>query len=109
VGIANGTSIGPSQKNANCHCQSLPVAAFPVAGPLDIVGADGRGPDSDFPARFGALDAHLPAAISKALRMDRRAAAAFAARFNWGLATDQFFAAVAAQATVVEPAELHLV
>ena len=72
----------------------LPVAAFPVSGPLDILGRDGRGVDGNFPATVGALHQDLAVAIGRALRLDRQAAAVFGSRFGWDLATDQFLAAV---------------
>lgn len=72
----------------------LPVAAYPVAGPIDILGADGRGVDGDFPATVGALDVDLEFAIARALRMDRSAAAVFGSRFTWARASDQFVAAI---------------
>lgn len=72
----------------------LPVAAYPVAGPLDIVGPDGRGPASDLPATIGALDNDLDIAIRKALRLDSLAAAVIGASYSWDRATDQFLAAI---------------
>ena len=72
----------------------LPVAAYPVHGPLDIVGPDGRGGFERMPATFAALDADLDVAILKALRLDRMAAAIYGARFTWEKATDQFLAAL---------------
>ncbi|MBA3055940.1 MAG: glycosyltransferase family 1 protein [Sphingomonadales bacterium] len=72
----------------------LPVAAYPVPGPLDIVGADGRGGFDKMPATFGALDDDLEIAMRKALRLDRSAAAVYGARFTWEKATDQFLAAI---------------
>ncbi len=72
----------------------LPVAAYPVAGPLDILGKDGRGPQGDLPATIAALETDLAQAISRAVRLDRQAAAVFAARFTWEKATDQFIAAI---------------
>ncbi len=72
----------------------VPVAALPVAGPLDIIGCDGRGPDSTMPFTIGALDDDLALAVSKALRLDRQAAAVFGASFSWSRATDQFVGAV---------------
>lgn len=72
----------------------LPVAAYPVAGPLDILGAGGRGPDGDLPATIGALDGDLDVAIGKALRLDRVAAAVYGARYTWESATDQFISAI---------------
>ena len=74
----------------------LPVAAYPVAGPLDILGKQGRGTDDLFPATVGALDDDLHLAIAKAQQLDRRAAAVFAARFSWEQATDQFVTAIEA-------------
>lgn len=72
----------------------LPVAAYPVPGPLDIAGPQGRGVSGDFPATVAALDMDLGVAVERALRADRKAAAVFAARFTWPRSTDQFLAAV---------------
>ena len=72
----------------------LPVAAYPVPGPLDIIGREGRGPSSDLPMQIGALDEDLGLAIRKALRCDRIGAAVHGARYNWDRATDQFLEAV---------------
>ncbi|MBN8502101.1 MAG: glycosyltransferase family 1 protein [Sphingomonadales bacterium] len=71
-----------------------PVAAYPVPGPIDILGEVGRGCDNDFPARIGAVHADLGEAIACALQVDRKAAAVFARRFTWETATDQFLSAV---------------
>ena len=84
----------------------LPVAAFPVAGPIDMRGANGRGPDEDFPATVGAVDPDLAIAMQRALRADRRAAAVFGARFSWERATDQFLSAILAAAELtLQPVE----
>jgi glycosyltransferase involved in cell wall biosynthesis len=72
----------------------VPVAALPVAGPLDILGRNGRGEDDAFPATVGALDDILTHAIGRSLQLDRQAAAIFGARFSWEAATDQFLAAI---------------
>ncbi|MBC2651631.1 glycosyltransferase family 1 protein [Novosphingobium flavum] len=72
----------------------LPVAAFPVTGPSDIIGLKGYGPDGDFPARIGCLDPDLSTAIGRALGCDRKAAAVFARRYTWQAATDQFLSAL---------------
>jgi glycosyltransferase involved in cell wall biosynthesis len=72
----------------------LPVAAFPVAGPIDIVGREGRGVDGQMPATVAALNEDLAEAIARALRLDRRAAAVFGSRFTWERATDQFLGAI---------------
>ena len=76
----------------------LPVAAFPVAGPLDILGREGRGTDGAMPGTVGVLDDDLDIAIAKALRLDRKAAAVFGSRFTWEHATDQFIQAIASAA-----------
>ena len=77
----------------------VPVAAYPVTGPIDILGAQGRGVDNVMPATVGILDGDLEHAIVKALRLDRTAAAVFGARFTWENATDQFVAAIRAAAS----------
>ena len=61
-----------------------PVAAFPVAGPLDIV----------TPAA-GALDEQLETAIAQALTRDRAACVAVGQGYSWARSTGQFLAALA--------------
>lgn len=68
----------------------LPVAAYPVAGPLDVV-AD---------SRAGVLDENLAAAIAQALKIPRAAALAQARMFSWEAAVSQFEAAVRDCATL---------
>ncbi len=80
----------------------LPVAALPVPGPLDILGREGRGPDNDLPFTLGALNHDLGDAVATALACDRQAAAAYAARFTWGRATDQFVRAIGGAVGVIE-------
>ena len=58
-----------------------PVAAYPEAGPLDVVGPQGDG---------GVLDADLRAAALAALRVPREQARARALRFDWSAVCDQF-------------------
>jgi glycosyltransferase involved in cell wall biosynthesis len=72
----------------------LPVAAFPVSGPIDVVGREGRGLDNAMPATIAALDDDLAVAIGRALRLDRTAAAVFGAQHSWERATDQFVSAI---------------
>lgn len=57
-----------------------PVAAFPVQGPIDVVGD----------ARVGVLDHDLQKAVLLAQRLDRGACRAYAQRFSWRAATRQF-------------------
>jgi glycosyltransferase involved in cell wall biosynthesis len=70
-----------------------PVAAFPVAGPLDVIG-EGRGVRADWTTAIGCTDSNLATAINMALRCDRRAARAYAMTFNWRSTVDQFLAAL---------------
>jgi glycosyltransferase involved in cell wall biosynthesis len=72
----------------------VPVAGFPVAGPLDIVGVNGRGPDDRLDKAVGALDPQLSKAILKAQSIDRNAVAAYGRSFDWNACTDQFIAAI---------------
>lgn len=67
-----------------------PVAGFPVQGPLDIVGPDGRGPTGHLPEAIGCLHADLGRAICDAAAADRGAVAAYGASFDWQISTDQF-------------------
>ena len=62
----------------------LPVAAFPVIGPRDVI--------TD-PAA-GVLDEDLAAAVRGALRLGREGALAHAARFSWSRCADLFGAAL---------------
>jgi glycosyltransferase involved in cell wall biosynthesis len=60
-----------------CGC---PVAAYPVTGPIDVLG--------DSPA--GALDIDLRSACMRALGIDREAARAHAEQFSWEACTREF-------------------
>jgi len=73
----------------------VPVAAYPVPGPLDIVGSRGYGPGDDLPMRVGMVHEDLSIAIAGALRCDRKGAAVYGAGHSWNRATDQFLAALA--------------
>lgn len=58
----------------------LPVAAFPVMGPIDIVGG----------TRAGVLDEDLRVACLAALELDRQDARQLALRYSWHNAAEQF-------------------
>lgn len=58
----------------------VPVAAYPVQGPLDVVGS----------APVAALDENLVAACRKALQISRPACRAYALTRSWRACTDQF-------------------
>jgi glycosyltransferase involved in cell wall biosynthesis len=62
-----------------CGC---PVAAYPVTGPVDVIG--------DSPA--GALDEDLRAACLRALEIPRELARQHAERYSWEACTRQFLA-----------------
>jgi glycosyltransferase involved in cell wall biosynthesis len=70
----------------------VPVAAFPVAGPMDILGTEGRGHDHGAPEPAGAVDECLSLAILRALACKRGAAAALSRAYTWERATEQFLA-----------------
>ena len=61
-----------------------PVAAYPVAGPIDVLSDE-----------VGCMSEELGASISGALTRDRTACAAYARRFSWSASADQFLAALA--------------
>jgi glycosyltransferase involved in cell wall biosynthesis len=63
----------------------VPVAAFPVPGPIDVLE----------PAVTGVLHQDLALAIGGALRLDRRVCAERARAFSWQAATAQFLAGLA--------------
>lgn len=60
-----------------------PVAAYPVAGPLDVLDA-----------KSGAMAERLEDAIAAALRLDRKSCLARARDFSWQASADQFLAAL---------------
>jgi len=74
----------------------LPVAAFPVAGPIDILGPGGRGIHGG-QRRIGATDDDLAIAIRRALTADRVAAATEARHYSWERCTDAFVDGLAAE------------
>ena len=61
-----------------------PVAAFPVAGPIDVLRSE-----------VGCMDPDLDWAIARALQCDRAACAAYARGFSWSASARQFLAALA--------------
>lgn len=58
----------------------VPVAAFPVPGPMDLITDGGN----------GALDENLAAAFYRALSVDSTACVEFAEQFSWERCTDRF-------------------
>src|SRR5262249_41794209 len=58
----------------------LPVAAYPVTGPLDVVTS----------SEVGALDDDLLAAVRRARALDPAACRRFAMRFSWARCAEEF-------------------
>lgn len=71
-----------------------PVAAYPVQGPLDVLGPDGCGPFPDWHRQIAALDNNLQTAVQKALTLNRDDCAAFAQNYDWPTVTRQFISAL---------------
>lgn len=68
----------------------VPVAAYPVAGPIDILGPEGKGVHGQMYRPAGAVDVDLGKAVDCALTISRDAAITLGAQFTWERATDQF-------------------
>lgn len=68
----------------------VPVAGYPVQGPLDIIGAEGRGAHGTLDQAIGCLKPDIAEAIKGALPLSRAHAAAYGAQFCWNSCTDQF-------------------
>ncbi|HTT83152.1 MAG TPA: glycosyltransferase family 1 protein [Rhizomicrobium sp.] len=71
----------------------VPVAAFPVQGPRDVVGA----------APISALDSDLRQACLRALEIPRSAARAFALTRSWRTCTEQFLSNLPVRVSTAEP------
>ncbi len=71
-----------------------PVAAYPVPGPLDIIGPQGRGPMGELERPIGVLSNDLAVAIDAALHLSREDAASYGRGFDWSACTDQFVEAL---------------
>ena len=73
----------------------LPVAAYPVMGPIDIVGGTGA----------GVLDENLGRAALAALDLDREAARQLALQYSWRRAAEQFLVNVRVANGEARPAD----
>lgn len=71
-----------------------PVAAFPVQGPLDVVGGSGCGPFEDWNKQIAALDDDLTRAVQVALTLDRQHCHQFAKLYDWPTVAQQFLRAL---------------
>ncbi len=82
----------------------VPVAGYPVPGPLDIIGANGCGAFDQLAKPVGAVDESLETSIVRALACDRQGIAPFGASFTWDNAADQFLGALSSAREVVREA-----
>ena len=73
----------------------VPVAAYPVAGPIDILGPDNKGMHGGL-RPIGALDEDLGKAVTAALRASRKSAALEAQHYSWEACTKRFINGLAA-------------
>ncbi|MFS0773192.1 glycosyltransferase family 4 protein [Sphingomonas sp. 1P08PE] len=97
MGALHGDRLAAAYRSADCFvfpsrtdtfglvmaealASGVPVAAFPVPGPIDVVTG----------TNIGALDDDLRSAIVRALTADRTACAAAGQTFDWERCTDQF-------------------
>lgn len=71
-----------------------PVAGYPVAGPLDVIGADGRGVMPGFDACIGAVNDNFATALRRALDARRGDCVRYARYYNWESCLSQFIAAL---------------
>jgi glycosyltransferase involved in cell wall biosynthesis len=88
--------------NIEAMACGLPVAAYPVAGPIDILGIDGRGVHGGT-RPIGAVDEDLAEAVSRALEADRAAASDEAQLYSWARCTERFLVGLADESHAVRP------
>jgi glycosyltransferase involved in cell wall biosynthesis len=72
----------------------LPVAAYPVAGPIDILGRSGRGNFDQLSEPAGVVDESLSHAIVRAQSASPQSATELGSSFDWEKCTDQFLSAL---------------
>ncbi|WP_226633178.1 glycosyltransferase family 4 protein [Novosphingobium profundi] len=85
----------------------VPVAAYPVTGPIDILGEDGCGVDLPVVCPAGVLDTDLSRAIEGALAIPREDAATLGSLYSWERATDQFLTAITRAVAAAEDGRAH--
>jgi len=59
----------------------IPVAAFPVTGPVDVITSD----------KVGKLDEDLKKAITEAMQLDAQDCRSYALNYSWSKCIEQFF------------------
>ncbi len=93
--------------NIEALASGLPIAAYPVPGPLDIVGASGCGTNGGT-RPIGALDEDLGRAIERALAADRSACRDEAAHYDWSRCTQAFIAGIVCRSVPAPSREFAL-
>lgn len=111
LGSLSGEELASAYRSADCFvfpsltdtfglvviealASGVPVAAYPVTGPVDILGREARGAERDLPRPAGAIDEDLSTAVARALEVPCEDALALGRRFTWDAATDQFETAI---------------
>ena len=84
-----------------------PVAAYPVQGPLDVIGRDGTGPFEHWHTPIASLQDNLSHAIHSALTLDSNACVDFAKNYSWDMVADQFISALKPRYTLNHPIPVH--
>jgi len=77
----------------------IPVAAFPVTGPVDVIASD----------KVGKLDQDLKKAITDALQLDPQDCRNYALNYSWKNCTEQFFNQLVPAFEEIKQAESHVV
>ncbi len=77
----------------------VPVAAFPVTGPLDVITSD----------KVGKLDKNLKNAVIAALQLNGQDCRNYALKFSWANCTEQFFNNLVPACEDIEQMESNLV
>lgn len=77
----------------------VPVAAFPVIGPLDVITSD----------KVGKLDKNLKNAVTGALQLNGQDCRNYALKFSWANCTEQFFNNLVPVCEEIEQTECNLV
>ncbi|MBO9574521.1 MAG: glycosyltransferase family 1 protein [Sphingobium sp.] len=100
LGLLQGEMLASAYRGADCLvfpsrtdtfglvmiealASGTPVAAYPVAGPIDVL--------TD---TVGAMDEMLDAAVARALTLDRKACATYGRRFTWRRSAQEFLASL---------------
>lgn len=76
--------------NLEALASGVPVAAYPVPGPIDIIGAKGHGTRDDFDQAIGAVNEDLSLAVQEALKCQSEDCRTYAEFYSWGACAKLF-------------------